>query len=516
MQRTHMSDPIRSTLPGKRLSGTWRTSLTIGACAAATLIATPLAGHLDLANIVMVFLLGVLVVAVTLGRNCAILASILSVLLFDFFFVPPRFSLAVEDIQYLVTFAVMLVTGVVTAELAARLAMRAWESQAREHQAQALYETARQLSGARTIAQVLKIAQSFSRLQLDALCRIDLRDGFVPGLEADDEIAPVPTSDPRLVQIAMRSEESVANPRSVPDGSATLYVPLRGSLNTQGVLAADIFSETADGFNRKSSIFSRLAPIVAVAIERIHYNEVASRSQLAVTEERLRNSILSTLSHDLRTPLTVLGGLAESLLLSKPALSDTTLETACALRDQAHSLTKMVGNLLDMARLATGQVILHREWQSLDEVIGSSINMLRPALAQRPVHVELPKELPLLRFDAVLMERVLFNLLENAAKYSDAGSAIDVSVRLIPGSVEVSVTDQGAGLHSDHPDRLFDMFVRGETESATSGTGLGLAICRSIIDAHGGAIHARNAPPDGAQFTFTLPLDTPPEVDEQA
>ena len=255
--------------------------------------------------------------------------------------------------------------------------------------------------------------------------------------------------------------------------------------------------------------------LAAVAYCLIHYVEVAQRTQVQVVSERLRSSILSALSHDLRTPLTALVGLADSLTVSRPPLADVARETAEAIREQAERLAGLVGNLLDMARLHAGEITLRKEWQPIEEVIGSSIKLLGRALAEHPVKVLLAGDFPLLEFDAVLIERVLCNLLENAAKYSPPGSPIEIAVRLREHRAEVAVSDGGKGFAEDASGALFEMFVRGEHESSTPGVGLGLAICRAIVDAHGGTIAAANRAPGGACVSFTLPLGEPPLVEEE-
>ena len=254
---------------------------------------------------------------------------------------------------------------------------------------------------------------------------------------------------------------------------------------------------------------------MAVAVERLHYVEVAQATELSMLSERLRSSILSALSHDLRTPLTALVGLADSLTLIKPALPLAALETAQALHEQASRLAGLVSNLLDMARLNAGQVTLRREWQPLEEVVGASIKLLGNALSKHPLQVGLANDLPLLEFDAVLIERVLCNLLENAAKYAPDGQAIELSATMQEDWVEISVRDHGPGFPPGQRDELFNMFARGQNTATKPGSGLGLAICRAIIEAHGGLIRAEDAPGGGAQLTFTLPKGNPPVIEDE-
>jgi len=500
-----------------------RVLLTVLACAATTLLATPLLDYLALANIVMLFLLTVLLLAVTLGRSAAVLASVLSVALFDFFFVPPRFSLAVNDFQYLITFAVMLATALITGQLAAGLKRRAQQAQIREQRTRALYEVARQLAGALALEQVREIARQFVRQQIDAEALILLLDeekGGEPGEEKSRSAAL--RIEEHLAYMAQESGKHVFNTGLASNGYASLYLPLKAPMRVRGVLAVGLPENAPELQQENIALLEALASLIAIAIERLHYVDVAHATQLNVVAERLRSSILSALSHDLRTPLTALVGLADSLFLIKPALPAAALDTAQALHEQAARMASLVGNLLDMARLNAGTVTLRREWQPLEEVIGASIKLLGGALSAHPVRVSLPPDLPLLEFDAVLLERVFCNLLENAAKYAPAGSAVEIEARPLDDAVEVSVCDHGEGFPTtrkdgeDGKDDLFNMFVRGQSESSKPGTGLGLAICRAIVEAHGGTIGAANRPEGGACVRFTLPKGQPPVLEEES
>lgn len=497
-----------------RFSKAQSLALSALACVGTTALATPLLGYLDLANIVMLFLLTVLLVAVKLGRHAAILASVLSVLLFDIFFVPPRFSLAVSNIQYLVTFVVMLLTALITTHLAAGLKQRAQESQRREQRTQALYHLARQLAGTLTVDQVTEITRNLIAAQLDAQSAILLPN------EAGHELVAVPQAqmlpvETHLAQVALQSGQPVRSDEVGNMGYAALYLPLRASMRIRGVLAVRFAENSPEPSEETISLLETLASLTAVAVERLHYVEVAQASEVKMLTERLRSSILSALSHDLRTPLTAMVGLADSLFLIKPVLPPNALETAQALHEQATRLAGLVGNLLDMARLNAGEVRLRREWQPLEEVVGASIKLLGSALAGHPVRVDLPRELPLLEFDAVLIERVLCNLLENAAKYAPAGSTIELKASQDEAAVTVTVADHGPGFPAERRDELFKMFVRGETESGKPGTGLGLAICKAIVEVHGGRITADNGTDGGACVSFSLPKGIPPIIEEE-
>jgi two-component system sensor histidine kinase KdpD len=217
----------------------------------------------------------------------------------------------------------------------------------------------------------------------------------------------------------------------------------------------------------------------------------------------------------LRTPLTTLVGLADSLVQAPAGNSADTAETASIIRDQAQAMHRLISNLLDMARLNGENTILRREWQAFEEIVGSSLRLITTNLGSRQVAVDVPASLPLFYFDAVLMERVLFNLLENAVKYSPKDSPIRLAAHIEGDSLCVSICNAGAGFPPEMLEQVFELFVRGRNESNLPGVGLGLAICKAIVTAHGGSIHAENRPGGGC-VCFTLPCGTPPPIEEEA
>lgn len=490
--------PIRSSFT-ERLSPRQKMALSALACTVVALAAAPWRGWLDPANVVMLFLLTVLVVAVALGRNPAVLAAVLGVLLFDLFFVPPHFSLAVSDLQYLITFAVMLATALITGHLAATLQEQAADAGRRERRTRALYEIARQLAGALNEQQVREILERFVAAEFAGRCRLLLGD-TAAAIVADADWL----STDRAAAVHGGGARQI-------DG-AVIYLPLKAPMRVRGVLAVHPGNPPDEA---ELAALDGLASLVAIAVERLHYVEVAQRSELETATERLRSSILSALSHDLRTPLTVLVGLADAIILAAPGLPGPALDSARTLRDQAGRLAGLVANLLEMARLNAGSVTLRQEWQPLEEVVGSSLKLLGDALGRHRLRVDLPRELPLLRFDAVLIERVLCNLLENAAKYSPADGDIRIAAALAGDCVELSVSDQGPGFPEPVSGRVCEMFVRGEGESTTPGAGLGLAICRAIVDAHGGRLRIENPAQGGARVVVSLPRGEPPVIEAE-
>lgn len=500
----------RSLLPSRERSRWPAYAQSAAVCAAVTLLATPLHHWLELTNIVMIFLLAVMGVALRLGRGPAVLAAFLSVAFFDFFFVPPRLSFAVSDVQYLLTFAVMLAVALVIAQLMANLRYQARVAMSREMRARALYEAARDLSATLQPVQIAEICVRFADKVFGARAGVlltDAADHLQRPVEAEGALANV---DPGIAQWAFDHGEAAGLGTNTLPASPIFYLPLKAPMRTRGVLAIEPHRSEWLQIPEQRRLLDTFASLAAIAIERVHYVEVAQEALVKMESERLRNSVLSILSHDLRTPLTALVGLSGTLALEP--LTPRQTETVAAIHEESVRMSALVNNLLDMARLQSGEVQLNRQWQPLEEVVGSALKASAPALENHPVTVALPDGLPFVEFDAVLIERVLCNLLENAGKYTPAGSHIRISATRRETTMEISVCDDGPGLPPGREEKLFDKFVRGRPESAVPGVGLGLAICRAIVEAHQGRIRAANAQPHGACFSFTLPLGTPPDL----
>jgi two-component system sensor histidine kinase KdpD len=471
---------------------------------------TPTVGHLDLANIAMLFLLVVLTVAVRLGRGPSVTATCVSVACFDFFFVPPRFTFAISDIQYLVAFGVMLAVGLITGHLTAGLRFQAHVAARRESRTRALYEFARALSGVLQTEQIQEATRDAIGRTFGAHTVLLVPDaaGHV-AVAGDDAIAALDTG---IAQWAFDHGASAGMGTDTLPGSPVFYLPLVAPMRTRGVLAIEAATPdwlTAPEQRQQLDTFAALA---AIALERVHYIEVAQDALVRIESERLRNSLLAALSHDLRTPLTSLMAQAEALAGSAPPLARAQRAMADALREETVRLGRLVTNLLDMARIESGDVKLRLQWQPVEEVIGSALAASRAALAGHVVATRVPADLPLVQYDAVLVERVLSNLLENAGKYTPPGCTVTVAAEQHGQWLNVAVTDDGPGLPPGQEEAVFEKFTRGERESAKPGVGLGLAICRAFVGAHGGTIRAANRVEGGAAFTFTLPLGTPPAL----
>ena len=477
---------------------------TLLGCAVTTALCFPISSVVELSNVAMVFLLGVVLVAMRFGRTPAAMAAVINVLAFDFFFVPPRFSFAISDVQYLLTFAIMLVVGLITGNLTAGLRFQARIAAHRETRVHTLFNLSRDLSSALHIEQVISVSTEMLARTFGRDVALVLPDATErlrsPSLQAGQNLV-----DIDIAQWAFDHDAEAGYGTDTLPSSHYRYVLLKAPVRLRGVLAIRPANARWLHIPEQRRYIETFASVIAIALERVHFVQVAQSMLVNVESERLRNSLLAALSHDLRTPLTALVGLTESLSNAKLGSHSMQKELADEIRTSALRMHTMVNNLLDMARLQSGEVHLRKDWQSIEEVVGGAIRSLQPILKGRAIEVKLPDDLPLVEMDAVLMERVFANLLENATKYTPDGSAIAVSATARPGWLTVSVADRGPGLPVRDATTLFDKFTRGEQESAKPGVGLGLSICRAIVGAHGGKIHASQREGGGAVFSFDLP-----------
>jgi two-component system sensor histidine kinase KdpD len=487
-----------------------RYAWALAASVLATALATPLHGYFELANIVMLFLMGVVLVALRQGRGPAALSAVLNVAAFDLFFVPPRFSFAVSDVQYFFTFAVMLGVGLLIGQLTAGLRFQARIAASREQRAQSLFELTRDLSAALMAAQVVELGRTATERNFGGLAVVLPTDG------RDQLVLPDPAPqgfDASVADWCLRNAQPAGLATTTLAAHSWHYVPLKAPMRVRGVLALQPAQPRWLLIPEQLKQLDTLARQIAIALERVHYVEVAQGAVVEMESERLRNALLAAISHDVRTPLTSLIGLAESLRDAVPPLPAHQAGAAAAMVAQSRELNTLVNNLLEMARLQSGAVHLRMDWQSTEEVVGSAIRAATPALAGRTVQALVPPDLPLVEFDAVLIERVLANLLENAAKYG--APPITVQARVDAEALYLTVRDQGPGLPpglAGDAALLFEKFTRGQAESATPGVGLGLAICKAIADAHQGQIEASDAAGGGAEFTLRLPRRPPPSL----
>ena len=488
------------------------------AVAIATAIAWAMFPYFAVSNLIMVYLLGVIIVATRYGRGGSLLATILSVAAFDFFFVPPYFTFAVSDTQYLVTFTVMLVVALVISSLAVRIRAQAESARERERRMASLYAMSRELAGARSVgalreAAVRHIAEVFGSRVVVLLPQ---PDGRLAPDEGDAAHFPLDASELAVSQWVHEHGQVAGQGTDTLPGASGLYLPLTGSRGGVGVLGVRPVDPRPLQAPEQLHQLEAFASQTALAIERAQLAEEAERAQVRAETERLRNSLLSSVSHDLRTPLASITGAASTLLENETHLdAGTRRDLLESLHEEADRLNRLVQNLLEMTRLESGTLQLHTEWHPVEEVVGAALGRFGKALARRAVTTRVPPDLPLVPMDDVLIEQVLINLLDNALKYTPAESPIEVSAEDGGGVVLIEVADRGPGLPAGEERRIFEKFHRAETAPSQRGAGLGLAICRGIVHAHGGRIWAENRPGGGVSVRFTLPVkEAPPILNE--
>lgn len=464
-----------------------------------TALLGPLREHFDLSNLALLYVLAVVSIAASFGRGPAVACALMSALLFAYVFVPPHFSLAITEAQNILTAIIMLVVALVVGHLTSRLKRHADFVEQKSIRSARLYSLAQALTGAADHASVTHAVCRFFRTAIGATGgRIFKREE----LEQD-----WPEASRALLQQCCTGQ----GPLSRPTGQGCFYllIPLTTGSGIQGVLG---FEAPAQNLASQDAIefVETAASVIAVALERSHFAEVARQTEIKHAAESLRSSILAALSHDLRTPLTGLVGTADTLALGK-ASPERQKSLLASLRDQALSISRQMTNLLDMARLSAGKLQLQKAWQPVEEVIGASLQLVRDQWPDRIFHVDIAPKLPPLEIDAVLIERVLWNLLENAIKYAPAHQPIEILARQNGTHIDITVCDCGSGLPEGTAEALFEVFQRGETESSVPGVGLGLSIAKTIVEAHQGHISAQNRPAGGACFCITLPIGSPPD-----
>ena len=488
-------------------------AVALGLCALITLIASQWLMNFDAANLVMIYLLGVVVVALFYGRWPSVLATVINVISFDLFFIAPRGTLAVSDVQYLLTFGVMLTVGLVVGNLTAGVRYQARVARYREQRTRHLYEMSKALATGRSERDIADISQKFIHSTFHARSQVLMPDdaGRLLPLVRTPGITPW---DDAIAQWSFAKGLPAGAGTDTLPGVPYQILPLISAEKTHGLVIVEPANLRQLMIPEQQRLLETFTLLVANALERLALTASEQQSRLASERESLRNALLAALSHDLRTPLTVLFGQAEILTLDLASAGSPHAPQANEIRQHVLNTTRLVNNLLDMARIQSGGFNLKKEWLTLEEVVGSALRMLDPVLNGRPVELSLPDPLLLVHVDGPLFERVLINLLENAVKYAGPRAAIGIEAQSSADVLTLTVWDSGPGIPDGQYSTIFDKFARGHKESAIPGVGLGLAICQAIVEVHGGTISATNRPEGGARFCVTLPQDAPPELTE--
>jgi two-component system sensor histidine kinase KdpD len=475
--------------------------------AVCTAIAFVLYPRFELSNLVMLYLLGVTIAGLRLGRGPSLLTSLLNVAAFDFFFVPPRFTFAIADVQYLVTFAVMLIIALVIANLMASIRQQTRVAGARERRTALLYAMSRELAATRGLSSLARVAVNHVAEVFQCKAVILLPDSTGKLRYPSDPRLDVsfPRADLAVAQWVVDHGHRAGLGSDTLAAAPGLYLPLGDERQRLGVLAVLPENQRRVLLPEQRHLLETFAGQIGLALERARLAEAAEAASLDSERESLRNTLLASISHDLRTPLAVMAG-AGSTLADRGATLDeqTRVSLARSIETKAREMSDLVSNVLDLMRFESGQVVLRTDWEALDDLVGTALHGLEQQLAEHYVDLRLPVDLPPVLVDAKLIVQVFANLFNNIGKYTPAGTHVAVSAAADGKFVRVRVDDNGPGLPPGDPARLFDKFQRGDEEGAIVGVGLGLAICQAIIKAHGGEIEAHRRTP-GARFEFTLP-----------
>jgi len=507
---------VKTAPSGRETFLWWPYVAATGYVAAALGVGHVLHRVLALNNMALVFLTAVLASAVTGGLAPSLYASVVSVLAFNYFFLPPLYTFTISDPENIVALFVFAVVAVIASNLTARVRAQAVTARARVKTTEDLYLFSRKLAGVITMDDLLWATayQIAAMLKVHVVLllpegeSVAVRAGYPPEDVIED-------ADLAAAIWAWENNRPTGRGADTLPGAKWLFLPMRTGRGLVGVVGID----TGGAGARTGSfltpdqrrLLDALIDQAALAIERVTLAEDVDRAKLAAETERLRSALLTSISHDLRTPLASILGSATSLKSYGPMLDDAArLELTSTIQEEAERLNRFIANLLDMTRLESGAIRPRADAVDLSEVVGSALERVGRILAGHRVTMDLAADLPMVEIDAVLFEQALFNLLDNAGKYAPAGSLITVRARAEPGRVRVEVLDEGDGIPPEDVERIFDKFYRVHAQDRQrAGTGLGLAICRGFVEAMGGTITAANRRDrSGAVFTLTLPEAT--------
>lgn len=495
---------------------------TLVLLAGVTATLTPLREALGLLNMALVYLVAVIGLTVYGGRWTGVLASVLGFLLFNFFLVPPYYTFLVNDLHNILALFVFLGVSLLLSYLIAGAREQARQAQLRAEDVSRLYELSQAIIGAQRMEDVLPaIAAKVNAVFGTENCWVllpDERRQLTVSAKAPAEGRALTRDEHALAEWAFRHSTSVEQGTSTTARASSTrvgeqinrlaaFVPLRAGRSTIGALG---LADKANGrplTEAERTVLATFADQAAVALERLALLREAQRAEMLARTDELKSALMSAVSHDLRTPLASIMASVTSLL--EPGIEwddETKQEFLQGIYDEARRLNRLVGNLLDMSRIEGGALRPEMDWYSIAEVIQSVLGRLEGRLADHPAAVRVEEGLPLALFDFTEIDQVLTNLLENAAKYTPPGTPVDVEAHRTGGYIEVSVTDAGRGVASEHLPYLFDKFYQADKRRRGGGTGLGLAISKGLVEAHGGRIRATNRPGGGLSISFTLPV----------
>lgn len=475
----------------------------------ATLIGVLTRNLLDHSNLIMIYLLCIVYIASRFGKGPSITASVLCVLCFDFFFLPPQFTLEIAGTQFILTFLIMMFIALLISTLTSQVQSQAQAAKIRELRSEALHALSHELSLTRGKTKLLRVAIKHIKNVFDADAIAFLPDKTGKLFQCAGEELKLTTNTNDVASWVFANQRMSGLGQGKHESERTLFLPLQGSKEIQGVLQIIPRANEEIRFSIPDLEFIQtFANQTALCMELASLTEQNQEAQLQIESEQLRNALLSSVSHDLRTPLATITGASSSLLVNKASLSDTDKdELAQVILEESEHMTQLVRNLLEMTKLESGSTNIKKTWQNVEEIIGTALARLEKQLGDRRIVITIADNLPLLAMDEVLMQNVLLNLLENCIKYTPAQSPIEIDARKEGNVIRIEVRDRGRGLKDGEERLLFTKFYRSSHNGKQPGFGLGLAICKAIVNLHGGSIRASRREGGGSIFSLELPID---------
>jgi two-component system, OmpR family, sensor histidine kinase KdpD len=484
-------------------------SAALGLTALCSGIALLMLDHFDLLDIGMVYMLGATLAALRLGLGPAVVTSLANIAAFDFLLVPPRYSFFVSEPHYFVTFGVMLAVSVVIAKLVSAVRQQTTAAAARESRTAALYSMSRELAITRDAQTMVAVAERHIAeiWRSSVVVRIRDKDGRLSHRRSATKRLP----DPAICEWVIKNQQRAGLGTTHCGAEPSVYVPLLGSQDVRGVLIVSPADPVRVHVADQSRLLDALAGQLALALERVWLADVAESAHVAAERAMLRNTLLASISHDLRTPLSAIAGAGSMMAHGDFSLDEHRRTTLGRLiEDKARDMTELLSNVLELIRLEGSAPVVRREWHLLEDLIGLTLRHNEVRLVGRQVLMDVPADLPMLFVEGGLIVQMLSNLVENSIKYTPPETRIVIAARVAATNIVVSVEDNGPGFSAGDTERLFDKFERGRTEGNVAGVGLGLAICRAVARLHGGDIRAIRVPAGGARFVVNLPLHPAP------
>jgi two-component system sensor histidine kinase KdpD len=464
---------------------------------------------LAVSNVALILLVAVLASAVTFGLWPSLFACVALALAYNFFFLPPLYTFTISNPENIVTLLVFLLVAVIASNLTARVRMQAIVARERAATTEDLYRFSRKLAGVvalddllwATAYQIAHMLKVHVVLLMPEGEKLEVRAGYPPEDTLDD-------ADLAAARWAYEQGSAAGRGADTLPGARRLFLPMRTARGTVAIIGLDAAKEGPLLTPDRRRLLESLSDQAALAIERVHLSEEMDRAKVTAETEKLRGALLTSISHDLRTPLASILGSATSLRQYQAQLDEAGREELLAtIQEEAERLNHFIANLLDMTRLEAGAIAPKLEAVDIGDVVGSVLRRTNRLLSDHTVVLELADDLPMAKLDPVLFEQVLFNLLDNAAKYVPAGRGVAVRAALEGGRIRIDVMDEGEGLPGEDRERIFDKFYRVHAcDRKRAGTGLGLSIARGFTEAMGGTITAANrSDRSGAIFTLTVP-----------